>query len=219
MIVVAPATTAPISAARPTAPVPKITMLGPAAHPARRRQHGAGAGLDAAPQRTELLERQGRVDHHHVALGGQAVGGERRLAEPARGDLAPDASVTAVEKSPRRPSRLSSQNCSHAYGRDAWQAVHCPHDSKEMTTWSPTATPVTSVPMASTTPAPSCPQMIGGGEIVAAPRGSTSVWHMPAPTMRTTTSSGRGSPSVTCSIEYGWSPARSTAAVISMGCQ
>jgi hypothetical protein len=39
------------------------------------------------PSGTELLERQVLVDLHDVAFGGQAVGGEARLAEPARQDL------------------------------------------------------------------------------------------------------------------------------------
>ena len=55
---------------------------------------------------------------------------------------------------------------------------------------------------------------IGGGEMVSGPRGSTSVWHIPAPTTRTRTSSGPGSASSTGSSEYGPSLERRTAAVI-----
>ena len=43
--------------------------------------NGAGAGLDAAPQRAEQFERRRGVNLHHVALVGQRVGRERRLAE------------------------------------------------------------------------------------------------------------------------------------------
>ena len=46
------------------------------------------------------------------------------------------------------------------------------------------ATAVTPGPTASTTPAPSWPVTIGGGDIEPSARGRTSVWHMPAATMR-----------------------------------
>ena len=49
---------------------------------------------------------------------------------------------------------------------------------------------MTSAPTASTTPEPSWPATIGGAAMKPGTRGSTSVWHMPAATMRTSTSCG-----------------------------
>jgi hypothetical protein len=48
-----------------------------------------GAGEHAAAERPELFERQRRVDDDGVAHRGDRMGGERRLAEPARGHVGP----------------------------------------------------------------------------------------------------------------------------------
>ncbi len=59
---------------------------GPGLH-VHRTEDGAGAGLDAAAEWAEQLEREALVDHDDVARSGEAVRGERRLAEPARRHL------------------------------------------------------------------------------------------------------------------------------------
>ena len=57
------------------------------------------------------------------------------------------------------------------------------------TTWSPTCTLVTALPTSSTTPAPSWPSTTGGGNMIVPSITDTSLWHSPALTMRTRTSS------------------------------
>src|SRR5258708_25235019 len=88
-----------------------------------------------------------------------------------------------------------------------------PQESKDSTTWSPTASPVTPGPTASMIPEPSWPRMTGSPTRPLRP--SRSVWHRPAPAILTRTSPGPGSFSSTCSMAYGAAAARSTAAVIS----
>ena len=48
-----------------------------------RDQDRSGTGEDPAAERAEQLEGKVGVDHHRVAGGGEAVGGQRRLGEPA----------------------------------------------------------------------------------------------------------------------------------------
>src|SRR5258708_37422923 len=62
-------------------------------------------------------------------------------------------------------------------------------------------------------PEPSWPRMTGSP--ISPLRPSMSVWHRPAPAIRTRTSPGAGSRSCTSSIAYGASAALSTAALIS----
>src|SRR5260370_21019668 len=88
-----------------------------------------------------------------------------------------------------------------------------PQESKDSTTWSPTASPVTRGPAASMLREPWWPRMTGSPTRPLRP--SRSVWHRPAPAILTRTSPGPGSFSSTCSTAYGASAARSTAAVIS----
>ena len=106
-----------MSAARPTAPAPNTTRLRAGLHVEGVGRHGAGAGDDPAAERAELLEREGLVDHDRVARRWPPRGWRRTTGRTsATGSPAPHASVTPVEKSARRPSRLRSQNCSHANG-------------------------------------------------------------------------------------------------------
>ena len=80
MIVVAPAAWAAITALSPTAPAPVTAKLAPAPT-SSARQHRAGAGLDAAAQRAEQLQRRVVADLDGVDLVGDGVGGEGGLGE------------------------------------------------------------------------------------------------------------------------------------------
>src|SRR5690606_31274970 len=74
------------------------------------------------------------------------------------------------------------------------QLAHWPQlPSVDSTTWSPTATLVTSGATASTSPAPSWPSTTGGGNMIVPFRTDTSLWQRPAASMRTRTSPARRS--------------------------
>ena len=84
-------------------------------------------------------------------------------------------------------------NVSQLAGRPAAHMAHAPHDSNDSTTWSPTATLVTSGATATTSPAPSWPSTTGGGNMIVPFRTDTSLWQRPAASMRTRTSPARRS--------------------------
>src|ERR1700691_3433905 len=94
--------------------------------------------------------------------------------------------------------------------------MHCrqaAQDIKLKTTWSPGRTLTTLGPTFSTMPAPSCPSTIGCGTGYIWSRTIMSVWHMPVATIRTSTSSSRGSPMRNFSMVKGPPLLRTTAAV------
>ena len=95
------------------------------------------------------------------------------------------------------------------------QAGQWPQNMKVSTTWSPTASLRTAEPTFSTMPAPSWPSTIGCG-MCGASLAIRSVWHMPAATTRTSTSSGRGCSSFSASMLNGPPGSRETAAVMSI---
>jgi len=85
-------------------------------------------------------------------------------------------------------------------GRPRSQAVQRPQLPRVVsTTWSPTATLDTAEPIASTTPAPSWPRTTGVGNGMVPSITLTSLWHRPAASIRTRTSSGRTSRTSTSS--------------------
>ena len=135
-----------------------------------------------------------------------------KKCEPTRSPLA---SAKAELPSSRPPAMLYIWKSKQLAGRSALHAGQFRHEVNDRTTWSPGATWVTADPTASTTPAPSWPYTVGpmknsGGSS----RLNRSVWHMPAATMRTTTSSSAGSASVSSSMVNGPWPSRMTAALI-----
>src|SRR5262245_59082066 len=82
MTVVQPATTAAMTALKPTGPAPKIAMVLQAAGCRLQAvDDGACSGLDAAAQRAEQFQRHRGINLHHIGFGGYRVGGECRLAE------------------------------------------------------------------------------------------------------------------------------------------
>lgn len=89
-------------------------------------------------------------------------------------------------------SMLSAVICGQAPGSAARQVSHVPHESNDMTTWSPSATPVTPGPTASTVPEPSWPRTTGLATRSPGTRPSMSVWHIPAPAIFTRISPGPG---------------------------
>src|SRR5215218_2127423 len=108
---------------------------------------------------------------------------------------------------------LGSQVAQYA-GWPSRQFLHSPHEVNESSTWSPGLTRVTDEPTSSTTPAPSCPSTPGSGNgspPLATPR---SVWHSPAATIRTRTSSSRGSDSSIGLSVNGAPPVSTTAASV-----
>src|SRR3982751_2660410 len=111
------------------------------------------------------------------------------------------------------PSRLRGRNSSQYAGWPARQLGHVPQLVKVSSTLSPGATVVTAEPTASTTPAPSWPSTPGNGNGMCPACTPMSVPHTPAATTRTTTSSGRGSSTVTSCRANGWPVAGRTAAV------
>ena len=112
--------------------------------------------------------------------------------QPMREPSSPD---SGVEPSRREPMKFSGPNSSQYCGRPVSQFMHLPQLAYDRTTLSPGATFVTPSPTRSTMPEPSWPSTIGEANGAPGMRARRSVWHMPAPTMRTSTSPGRGSPS------------------------
>src|SRR5690606_7168810 len=93
---------------------------------------------------------------------------------------------------------------------------HRPQGRKLTATWSPGATFSTAPPTASTTPAPSGPRTTVSGTGYPWSRTTRSVWHSPAATTRTSTSSSRGGSS-TAVVSSNAPFSLTTAAVISLG--
>ncbi len=85
----------------------------------------------------------------------------------------------------------------HQVGWPVAQARQVPQlASVAMTTWSPGLTERTSLPTASTTPAPSWPSTEGAFQGMVPLMTDRSLWHTPAAPMATRTSFGPGSPMV-----------------------
>ena len=91
----APARRAAMTAASPTAPVPKMATLTPCGT-FKEFIYGAGPGLKPAAQRRQKIERQVPGNPDEVAFGGEQVGGERRLAEEMAAHAAPVQGIAAV---------------------------------------------------------------------------------------------------------------------------
>ena len=73
------------------------------------------------------------------------------------------------------------------------QGGHCPQaGTNPKTTWSPGASPRTPGPTSSTTPAPSCPPMMGSEPGRSPVTRCSSEWHMPDAASLTSTSPSRG---------------------------
>ena len=183
---VAPATTPAITADSPTAPAPNTTRLLPSRTFMATRIDPAPVWM---PQPSGPSTSSGREGSTFTTLRSVARQWVAKLDWPNQRALiwAPLPSVIDVLPSSRRPVRLRNRKVSQYAGSPARHGPQAPHESNDNTTWSPGCTRVTPSPTASTTPAPSCPVTIGGATIAPA-RGSTSVWHMPAPTTRTRTS-------------------------------
>src|SRR5690606_1688900 len=114
------------------------------------------------------------------------------------------------------PAKLMSLKFAQPAGDPSRHGRHRPQGRKLTATWSPGATFSTALPTASTTPAPSCPRTTGSGIGYTWSRTTRSVWHSPAATTRTGTSSSRGGSSAVVVIAN--APfSLTTAPVISLG--
>ena len=120
-------------------------------------ERGADAGGDAAADERELLGREIGLDlHQHRLVDGHLVG---EGAEAARADDA-----AAVGAASPFGSIMWAPIVSHSCDWSRRQKKQLPHAGvNDEITRSPTATRDTSLPTASTVPAPSCPRMTGGG--------------------------------------------------------
>ena len=136
---------------------------------------------------------------------------------PFPGTRSPRA-ANPVVPSTRVPFPESLWSRVQAAGRPRLHSAHSPHEgAQERTTSSPGASPRTSLPTASTTPAPSCPSTMGVGRRNSPLTLCRSVPQIPAAAMRTTTSSGPGSASSSSSTVKGFPGPQKTAARVVIG--
>ena len=96
------------------------------------------------------------------------------------------------------PAPIAGHAAWQSCGRSRMHSAQRPHDgAHESVTWSPTATPVTPSPSASTTPAPSWPSTAGHGVSAVPSIAFWSEWQTPLAARRTSTSPGPGGASST----------------------
>ena len=101
-----------------------------------------------------------------------------------------------------------------------WPVAHGtqrPHDGMNPnTTWSPGDSQLTPSPTSSTTPAPSCPPMIGGGNGRSPVTTCSSLWHIPEAAILTSTSPALGGSSSMSSTLQGVFVSHKMAALVCM---
>ena len=109
---------------------------------AQRTQHRAGAGLDAAAQRAEQLQRRVVADLDGVGLVGDGEGGEGGLARRTgrSASRSSSASDRAWEPSGRWPAKLMSLKLAQLAGEPSRHGRHCRQGRKLRATWSPGTT-------------------------------------------------------------------------------
>ena len=192
----APAMRAPWITDWPTPPHPITVTVAPGLD-LRGVQRGADAGGDAAADERELLRREiGLHLHQHRLVDGHLVG---EGAEPARrrSPLLPSARVAlgAIDVRAHRLAQLRLV-------AEAEEAVAARGRRRTTITRSPTLTTrLTSLPTASTVPAPSWPRMTGGGSGTLPLAMLRSEWQTPLASMCTRTSCGPIAAAATSSID------------------
>src|SRR5690606_19902255 len=103
---------------------------------------------------------------------------------------------------------------SHSWGRPLWQKRQRPHMlTKEVSTWSPGARPVTPSPTSATMPAPSWPRIRGRGKAIVPLVAERSLWHTPQAFISTSTSPAWGFCTVIVSTTTGALSSRQTTAL------
>ena len=131
-----PAIFAAISADNPTAPTPNIAMLSPGCG-FMTFKHGAGAGLAAAGERAEQLERRVAAHFDGVALLAQGERAERGLLkECAVNRRAVLRQAASIHPRAFLSSSDRGRACSN-YAGAVGQFAQLPHHGYDMTTWSP----------------------------------------------------------------------------------
>ena len=168
---------------RPTPPAPNTATLSPGCTLAR-------LNTEPMPVTTPQAIRQAEVSGTSGSIGTACTSLTTVIS--ANDDVAaklPAGSPPTVKISRRLPSVLR-----HHVGLPTEHWSQMPQlETVAMTTWSPAFTRVTSEPTASTMPAPSWPISDGAGHGMVPSSRLTSLWHTPAATSRTSTSSGPGS--------------------------
>ena len=176
---------AAMTAASPTAPVPKMAMLAPSN--GQRVHHRPGPGLHPAAQRSQELQRQvsGNLDGLRSVASAWVANEDwpkKWPRTPLRSIalLPSDAQIrSSHHRDARNPPDVTAAGTATAAGLVGQDDVVAALDALDRP------------PTSSTTPAPSCPSTSGPLSVPPSQK-PISVWQMPEATMRTRISSSRG---------------------------